>query len=426
MKKTFRLSPISIVFAIVFFDLLGFGILIPVIPQLLANPLSPDYLLPSGWSLNDGFIALGFLTALYSFGQFIANPILGELSDTYGRKKVLAICLAGTALSYVVFAYAILTKNIPLLFISRFVDGITGGNISVAQAVIADTTKPEERAKSFGLIGAASGLGFILGPYIGGKLADPSVVSWFNAATPFWFAAVLGTLNFLAVVFWLPETLKSKKKLAKIKLTQAFSNIGKALRLPNLRTIFVTSFLMQGGFTFFTTFAAVFFISRFGFSQSSIGDYFSFIGIWIAFSQAFITSRVAAVFKEHQVLKVSIVAVAICIAAYFLPNERWQLYVIAPFFAMFNGLTMANLTSLVSKQASGENQGEVLGISSSVQALAQTIPAALSGFIAASLSSETPLIVGSVVVALGGLVFIKFFVSNDTQGRKPVAQPLVH
>lgn len=430
MKKGFKLSPLAIVFAIVFFDLLGFGILIPVIPQLLANPISPDYLLPAGWTIKDGFIALGFLTALYSFGQFIANPILGELSDKYGRKRILAICLAGTALSYVVFAYAIITKNVPLLFISRFVDGITGGNISVAQAVIADITKPSERAKSFGLIGAAFGLGFILGPYIGGKLADPSIVSWFSASTPFWFAAILGALNFLAVVLWLPETLKDRKEKIKLHLLQSFHNIGQVFKLPPLRTIFITSFLMQGGFTFFTTFASVFLITRFSFTQGNIGDYFSYLGLWIAFSQAVVTRKVSALFREDQILKVTIIGMAICIAAFFLPTVRWQLFLIAPFFAMFNGLTMANMTSLVSKQATAENQGEVLGISSSVQALAQTIPAAISGYIAASLASDTPLIVGSLTVLLAGLAF-NFFYRNSNQefsdrGGKDAAPALSH
>ncbi|CAN5158709.1 tetracycline resistance MFS efflux pump [soil metagenome] len=426
MKKGFKLSPLAIVFAIVFFDLLGFGILIPVIPQLLANPLSPEYLLPAGWTINDGFIALGFLTALYSFGQFIANPILGELSDKYGRKRVLAICLAGTAISYLVFAYAILTKNIPLLFASRFVDGITGGNIAVAQAVIADITKPSERAKSFGLIGAAFGLGFIMGPYIGGKLADPAVVSWFNAATPFWFAAFLGALNWLAVLLWLPETLKERKENIKLHILQSFSNVAKAFKIPNLRTIFISSFLLQGGFTFFTTFAAVFFITRFGFTQGNIGDYFSYIGIWIAFSQVVVTRKVSAMFREDQILKVTIIAMGLCVAAYFLPSVRWQLYLIAPFFAMFNGLTMANMTSLVSKQAGKENQGEILGISSSVQALAQTIPAILSGFIAASLSSTTPLLVGSATVVVAGLVFNFFYRNSASQDSVGIEPQLTH
>lgn len=423
MAKKFSLSPLTIVFLIVFFDLLGFGILIPVIPQLLANPMSSEFLLPSNYSLETGFILLGFLTAIYAFGQFVANPILGELSDKYGRKKVLALCLAGTSLSYVVFAYAILTKNLPLLFISRFFDGITGGNIAVAQAVIADITKPQDRAKNFGLIGAAFGLGFILGPYIGGKLSDPSVVSWFNSATPFWFAAILGALNLVAVLMFLPETLKNRKDQLKLHLLQSFQNIAKAVRMPDLRVLFTTNFLFQGGFTFFTTFAAVFMISRFGFTQGNVGDYFSYIGIWIAFAQAVVTRFVSARFGEGQILRWSMLFVAVFILSYHSVHSSYWLYLIGPFFAIAMGLTNANLLSLVSRSAKPESQGEVLGISASVQALAQTIPAALSGYIASSIGATTPLVVAAVTIGIAGVFFIFFFRGNlkkETGSTEPI------
>ena len=204
----------KVLFAVVFtifIDLLGIGILIPVIPQLLANPASPFYLLAQGVSIKTGYIILGFLTAIFPLMQFFATPLLGELSDRFGRKPVLAISLLGTCISYILFAIGILTKNLPLLFVSRGFDGITGGNIAVAQAAIADVSTPENRAKNFGLMGAAFGIGFILGPYIGGKLSDPNLISWFNAATPFWFAALLCFANVLSVVFLLPETHKHKK-----------------------------------------------------------------------------------------------------------------------------------------------------------------------------------------------------------------------
>lgn len=402
----------KILFAVlftVFIDLLGIGILIPVIPQLLANPASPFYLLPSGFTIKQGYILLGFLTAIFPFMQFFATPILGELSDRYGRKPILAISLLGTCLSYIVFALGILNKNLPLLFIARAFDGITGGNIAVAQAAIADVSSPENRAKNFGLMGAAFGLGFVLGPYIGGRLSDPGFISWFNAATPFWFAAGLSFLNVLSVIFLLPETLKEKSKELALHWAKSIKNIMKAFSIEGMGTIFSTVFLFQGGFTFFTTFFSVFLITRFGWTQGNIGDYFAYVGVWIAFAQAVVTRQASKRWSEKTILNFSLFGTGLFILAQFLPHVSWQLLLIVPFFAICNGLSMANITSLVSRSAGKEIQGEILGINSSVQALAQTIPPVLSGFIAASIGATVPILVSGLTVILAGFVFVTFY-----------------
>lgn len=392
------------IFLTVFIDLLGIGILIPVIPQLFANPLSSEYILAPGVSINTGYLLLGLLIAVYPLGQFLATPILGQLSDKYGRKKILAISLLGTSISYVVFAVAILTKNIPLLFISRFFDGITGGNISIAQAMIGDVSKPENRAKNFGMLGAAFGLGFIFGPYIGGKLSDPSVVSWFTLATPFYFAGILAFLNMLSVLFLVPET---NHNLWKEKLTwgKSLSNIKKAMEMKDMSTLFLVSFLFFSGFTFFTSFFGVFLIDRFSFTQGNIGDFFAYVGLWSVFTQAVMTRIFAKRFSESQIIPYTLIGSGLLVLLYFLPNKSWELFLIPPFFSICTGLTMANTNSLLSKKAPSNQRGEIMGISSSVQALAQTIPAVLSGFIAASLAPTTPLIIASIIIVLSGISF---------------------
>ncbi len=414
--------PLPVVFFTILIDLLGFGILIPVIPQLLANPHSAFYLLPAGWTVKQGYILLGFLTAIYPFMQFISTPILGQLSDRYGRKPILAISLLGTSLSYVLFAIGIMTKNLPLLFIARAFDGITGGNLSVAQAAIADITTPENRAKNFGLIGAAFGLGFIMGPYLGGKLSSPGVPfislgslhllntpAWFNAATPFWFAALLSFLNVCSVLLIFPETLTKVAKGLTIHWNKSLSNINRAFKLPGLRVSFISIFLFTAGFTFFTTFASVYFVSKFNFTASNVGDYFSYVGVWIALSQAVVTRKVSKVLSEHQVLRFSFIATGLGLLLYFIANARWELFLIAPFFAMFNGLTMANSMALVSRSAGQEIQGEILGISASVQALAQSIPPVLSGYIAASLTPSMPILFAGSTIIIAGVVFITWY-----------------
>jgi MFS transporter, DHA1 family, tetracycline resistance protein len=408
---------LPIVLFTVFIDLLGVGILVPVLPQLLANPHSPFYLLPAGWSYKNGLILLGLLTAIFPFMQFLATPILGQLSDRYGRKKILAISLAGTAASYALFAIGILTRNIPLLFFSRAFDGITGGNIAVAQAAVADVTEPEHRTRNFGLLGAIFGLGFVVGPYIGGKLATAGVTllhigslkllttpSWFNAATPFWFAAILSTINVIWVLTNLPETLKNVQHHLRIEWNKSVHNIIKAATLPGLRTIFPTVFLFWGGFTFFTTFFGVFLINKFGFQANNIGDFFAYIGIWIVLTQAVLTQRLAKYFSNWQVLRYSVFLMPIALLSLFWPHNTMELLMVAPLIPISVGLTNANSVALVSRSAPGNIQGEVLGINASVQALAQSIPAALVGYLG-GISQNIPILVAAATVSLAGLVF---------------------
>lgn len=426
MKEIFKRNSLLVVFLTIFVDMLGFGILIPVIPLLLANPSSEYFLLPHSFTISQGYIILGFLTASFPIMQFFATPILGELSDKFGRKPVLAISLTGTCISYLIFAFGILTRNIPLLFLSRGFDGITGGNVSVAQAAVADITEPKDRAKTFGLLGAAFGLGFILGPYIGGKLSDPSIYSGFSAVTPFLFAAGLSFINVLSVIFLFPETHKTKNAEKVIHWAQSIKNIIKAYGIKELRPIFATNFLFNAGFTFYTTFFSVFLINRFAFNQSNIGDFFSYVGLWVAITQGLITRKLSKHLDEVQVLRISLIGAGIVVGIYFIPNAAWQLLLVAPFLALFVGTTFANTNSLVSRSASPQMQGEILGINTSVQALAQSIPPILSGYIAASLTPESPIIVSSIVMIFSGVLFWVLYKNKKSthyQAENVVVEP---
>lgn len=420
----------AVIFTI-FLDVLGVGILIPIIPQLLANPHSSFYLLPAGWTFKGGLILLGWLTAIYPLMQFFSTPILGQLSDRFGRKKLLGFSIAGTALGYVLFAIGILTKNLPLMFFARAFDGITGGNLSVAQAVIADVTAPKDRTKNFALIGAAFGFGFVLGPYIGAKLGSPNISvfglfhtpHWFNPATPFWFTAILSTINVLLILFLLPETHNHMRHV-KVKITQSIHNIAKAATYPGLRVIFPSIFLFWGGFTFFQTFFQVLLINKLHFSQSNVGDYFAYIGLWIAFTQAVLTPQIAKRVKNYQMLRISLFAVGLGLFANLWAHNTTQLLMVTPLFAIFIGQTIANSTSLVSTSVGPEIQGEVLGINFSVQALAQAVPAALSGYLA-TIGISMPVIVGASTIIAGGFLFWAIYHPSKHILHQAVGTPAV-
>jgi DHA1 family tetracycline resistance protein-like MFS transporter len=393
-------------FFTIFLDMVGVGILIPIIPILLADPASPHYLLPLGTSKETGYILLGALMAVYSLGQFLAAPVIGQLSDKFGRKKLLLVSIVGSVLAHVFFAIGIMTKSLPLLFVVRLLGGIAAGNIVVSQAAIADITTPENRSKNFGLIGAAFGLGFIIGPFIGGKLADASLVSWFSAATPFWFAALLSLVNLVFVAFMFRETNQHINPTTPLRLGKALTNVLHAFNAKQLRPIFLTSFLFQMGFAFYMTFSNVFLFDRFGFNEGSIGNYFAYIGLWIVFTQAVVTRTVSKKWTEVAILRNSIIAVGIFNIAIFLtPHASW-LYFIVPFFAMSIGLTQTNLTGLLSRSAGPAMQGEVLGINGSLNALAMTFPPLLAGTVAARFEPSAPLLVSAIVIIISGLYFV--------------------
>lgn len=395
--------------------MVGVGILIPVIPVLFADPESPHYLLASHTPEQTGYLLLGVMLALYSLGQFVAAPIIGQLSDKFGRKKLLLVSIAGTAIGQVLFGVGILIKSVTLLFAVRLFTGVASGNIVVSQAAIADITTPENRVKNFGLIGAAFGLGFIVGPFLGGKLSDPTLVSWFNASTPFWFAAILSLLNFIFVLTLLKETNHFLKKGETLQLGRAIANIMHAFNAKHLRPIFLTSFLFQMGFTFYVTFASVFLFYRFGFTEGSIGNYFAYVGIWIVFAQAVVTRVVSRRWKEVQILKNSLPIVGLLILGIFLSTQVSWLYLIVPFFAMSIGLSQANLTGLLSRSASGAMQGEVLGINGSLNALAMTIPPLIAGTIAAKFEPSAPLLVSAIIIISSGLYFINHIEREKNQ-----------
>lgn len=398
---------LPIVISTLFLDVLGVGILLPILPQLIFRIFEP-----AGYSYKGSLIMLGWLTAIYPLMQFLSTPILGQLSDRHGRKPILSFSLFGTAVGYALFAIAIITKNIPLLFFARALDGITGGNLSVARAVIADVSPPEHRTKNFALIGAAFGIGFVAGPYIGARLASPNASffglfnspHWFGPSVPFWFAAILSLLNTLLVLFVLPETHKHINKAAKLVWNKSLENIKKAALHPSLRIILASEFLFWGGFTFFTTFFQILLIQKLGFKVNNVGDFFAYIGICIAVTQAVITPFLAKRFKNYQILRISLLGNAMALFLQLIPHNTAQLLMVAPTIALFNGLTMANMSALVSLSADKKIQGEVLGIEASVQALAQSIPAVVAGYIA-TLGVNVPIIVGGSVILVGGLTF---------------------
>lgn len=404
---------LATIFLTVFIDLLGVGIIIPVLAPLFLNPFSGMLPLDYQSVIFTRQLLFGLLISVYPLAQFFGAPILGAMSDRFGRRKILLLSLAGTCIGYLFFGAGIALSSLVTLFISRAIDGFTGGNISIALSAIADISDPKEKARNFGLVGMAFGLGFILGPYIGGKLADPTVVSWFTHSTPFWFAAALTFVNIILVTIRFPETLKTRTN-TRISALTGFRNIAKAFKMQNLRTMFIVIFFLTIGFNFFTQFFQVYLIEKFHFTTGNIGDIFAYIGLWIAFSQGVVTRILSKKFKPQQILPFSCVLLSASLLALVIPDKSWMLLLILPFVAISNGLTLPNSTAMISNLAGKDSQGEVMGINQSIQSLGQAIPPIIAGIIS-TIDKTLPIFMASCFIFLSWIIFITFFTNKKQE-----------
>lgn len=397
----------TILFLIVMLDLLGFGIIIPILPVLFVKTQFSlgilHTLLPS---LKQEYILYGLIVAAYPFAQFFSSPILGQLSDKFGRKQLLFYCLTVTSLSYFLAVAGIRLVNFPLLLMSRIVGGLMGGNIAIAQAVAADITQTKDRTKIYGLLGAAFGIGFIIGPYLGGKLSDSSLVSWFHLETPFLVAGILSFVSVLVTWLFLPETHPYEKRPLTLRFGQSVLDIKAALTHKRLHTLFLIGFFFQFAFTMFVSFFGVLLYKRYSFTQVSIGEYFAFAGLWIAITQIFLTKIISRLMGNKAMLALGLVG---CCAMTFLllfKTEALYLYIVTAIFAVTNGLTQTGIISLISINNDSSSQGKILGINASLYALAQSIPPAISGIIATAYSVTTPIMIAGSIMALSFIFYI--------------------
>ena len=399
-------NPIGTIFLTTFIDLLGVGLIIPIVAPLL---LESNQMLPAEVSYQTRAQLLGYLIATFSIFQFFSAPILGSLSDKYGRKKLLYITVFATIFSYSFMGLSIALGNIYLFFLGRGLTGFAAGNLSVIYSALADVSTPETKPKNFGLVGAAFGLGFIVGPVVGGLLSDSSLVSWFTYSTPFYASASLALLNLIVIIKEFPETLKVPNLVVKVSLFTGLQNIQKAFASNAiLRTIFLVVFLFSFGFTFFAQFFQVYLIKKFAYQQKDIGLFFGYIGILISVTQGGLVRVFAKKFSPIAILSVTVLTMSVGYLAVLVPEKPWLLFLFMPLISVSQGLSFPNISTMVSNAAPNHLQGETLGMQQSIQSLAQIVPPLIGGF-AVAFSIEFPLYLAAGCTFLAWLIFIGKF-----------------
>ena len=374
------MSPLVVIFVTVFIDLLGFGIIIPLLPFYAE-------------SFGASAFAIGLLGTSFSLMQFLFSPIWGRWSDRIGRKPIILIGLFGSGLSYVTMALA---GSLALLFIARIVGGIAGANIPTAQAYIADITTPENRARGMGLVGAAFGLGFIFGPAIGGLLSRVS------PETPMWCAAALCFANFAAAWFLLPE---SRLVTAATKTLGRMAAFRLAMGQPTLLVILALYFIVTMAFSAFEATFALFTEARFGFTAASIGFLFAFIGAIIAVIQGVLIGRVVKRVGERRVIPIAIAVIAVSIGLLPFVWDVPTLLIALGLLAMGMGFNNPSLSSMVSKLSHEDDQGGTLGLASSLASLGRVVGPAWGGYFYDAYGMTTP------YLSAAALMFVAFLMS---------------
>jgi MFS transporter, DHA1 family, tetracycline resistance protein len=400
-------SPLFVLFLTVFIDMVGFGIIIPVLPlyaeRFHATP-----------------IAIGWLTGIYSGMQIIFTPILGKLSDRFGRRPVLMVSIAGTAIGFALMGMA---TALPLLFVARILAGITGGNISIPQAYIADVTAPEQRSRSMGMIGAAFGLGFTFGPMIGG------IMSRISYSAPFFFAAGLAVANTLLVYLILPESL-SREHRATPHEGATMAEVFRHGRGWMFAIVVATYFFLIVGFAIMTTLFALFTEKRFGYDAHANGYLFGFIGILTVVVQGGLIGRLVKMFGEVTLARAGLLLTAGSLALLPFSGNLILLLLACAGLSFGTGFASPPLSGLASQMIDRSWQGRALGVMQSAGSIGRLLGPLLGGWLLmldlkkpVTAYGRTPFFVGALLCFVGAL--LAFCIKEPARDRSVENVPAV-
>jgi len=369
-----------------FLDILGVGLIIPVAPYYAT-------------AFGAGALEVGLLFTMYSAAQFLATPVLGGLSDRYGRRSILLLSLVGEVVGYLMMGLA---DSLAALYLARIVTGATAGNIGAAQAYLADITRPEDRTRIFGLAGAAFGAGFLFGPALGGAL------SLIDLRLTAYAASGLVLLNVIFAAFMLPESLPPERR-SSTPLRAQLNPIGILLRLlerPMMRSPLLATFLLNAAFTGMQANLAVFLYGRFGFGPTQVAPLFVAVAATGILMQGVAVRWLSQRLADATILLGGVLATT---SAFVLIIVAVQPIILFPAMAMLsagNALWRAPLTSLISKLVSEREQGMASGGAQSTAALAAVVGPLVAGVLYEDIADSAPYWAGCVAVLLAGVTML--------------------
>lgn len=390
MKKNKKQAAIGFIFITMLIDITGWGIIIPVIPKLIAELIHGD--------ISEAAKYGGWLTFAYAITQFVCAPLIGNLSDKYGRRPIILISLFAFALDYLLLAFS---PTIVWLFVGRIIAGLTGASITTASAYIADVSTPENRAKNFGMIGAAFGLGFIIGPVLGGLLGQ------YGSRVPFYAAAVLCLLNFLYGYFILPESLsKENRRAFEWKRANPIGALLNLKKYPSLIGLILAIFLLYVGshavhsnWSFFTMY-------RFGWDEKMVGISLGVVGLLVGIVQGGLVRFTSPRLGNQKSIYLGLSLYTIGMLLFAFATQSWMMFVFLVPYCL-GGIAGPALQSEVSGKVPANEQGEIQGTLASLMSASAIIgPPMMTNTFYFFTHDEAPFQLPGAPFILGGFLML--------------------
>jgi len=384
----------------VFIDSLGFGLVFPIFsPMIVSNEAG---MFSDGSSLAFRGLIFGLLVSAYCFGQFFGGPLLGSLSDRMGRKKILVGSMWIAFIGYLLAGFGAIIGSLTVLFFARIMAGISAGSFPVAQSVIADVSTKETKAKNFGLVGMSCWSGFVIGPFMGGKLAA------YGFTVPFAAAALFCLFNALLLLFRMKETLQISSQEGKIEWLKGLKQIRRGFSLPDFRGVFFAMFIFCLGWGFFTEFSPIFLTQRLGFHVGQVANFYAWVGLWVALCQGLVIRPILKRFAPDKLLPAGLLGLGLTLPIMLKLNTMVGLLWYIPFVALCQAFVFPTSATIVSNLSSDKEQGEMLGINNSVQWAAISLPPLFSGSFVA-LYPHLPITLGSFCMLVAFFVFLRVY-----------------
>jgi MFS family permease len=400
-----RILPLYVV---VFVGFLGYSLMIATFtPMILRND---NGMLPAGSSLTQRSLVLGLLLALYPLGQFLGSPVLGALSDRHGRRPILIASLASTTVLYIGIATALAVQNLPLLMATCFLAGLSESNIVLAQSAIADTASRDDRSRLFGYIYLSASLAYVVGPLGGGQLADPSVVSWFSYATPYWTVTILLAGTCVAVIGWFQETHQGSG--VKGDYLESFTNLARVVTDRRLRPLYLVNFVLYVAIFGFFRVYPMYLVDEFHMGVGQVSEYVAFVAVPIVVANVWLVGALSRRASPRTMVLYSALAMGVLMAIIVIPKSTAALWFTLGATALALAICLPSCAAMLSLAADDQEQGRAMGNNQSMQVGAESL-SGLAGGALAAIEVELPLLVFAGVAVAGGVLL-----ANLTR-RKP-------